>query len=267
MNVHKIISTLKSKIGYLKKSEIYCIYFIISLIIIIIFVVSTSFSTNSTNSTASFISFKGFKIYEFGTTVALLVGILAFFASLFNTDKNYKAMKLSSIPDKSANILIDLEFAFNEYKDDEFKLLTEILNYWRDHQKAFRLLTPHFYKEFLKILKTEENKNNLKTSEINAEYIYMAIIAQITNIALENTEPIFSFIKPELIKDDKNIESLGENEGNYTEFEINKNQFNNYISKIKGEKTQALINDKFNNLDKNIKKLLKDLKRELEEYE
>lgn len=249
---------------YIKQCWKYFLYILVALIVITTFIFTMKPPTMN-NETYYLIA--GIKIYDLGSLVALIVGIFAFIGTIYSVDKNYRGLKLSSIPDKSANLLIDLELAFNEYKDDEFKLLTEILNYWKDHQKAFRLLTPHFYKEFLKILKNLEINKNTEIPIQNAEYIYMAIIAQITNIALENNEPYFSFIKPELIKDDENIKKLGETEDNYIEFEINKNNFNDYISKIKGEKTQNEANNKFKKLDKNIKKLLKDLKRELEEYE
>ena len=285
------LDMLMSKIRYLKKHEIYCIMFVISLFFVSLFSVLTSYSTSFTNST-SYISFLGFKIYDFSATVALIIGILAFFATLFNTDKTYKAMKLSSVPEKSINLLIDLKFIFNEYehynkkdKNDEFIVLTKILKYWNEHQKAFTLLTPYFYKEFLKIVttdyyntnketekqtKTIENKTDPKLadySKSNSKYIFSALIAQITNIAFENGECCFEFIEPRLIKDEIDIAQVGATPDNYRKIKINKNELEKYIKNIEGTSTNKLANSEFENLYNKIKKLVNDLKREIEEYE
>lgn len=283
---------------YLKKCWKYLLYITIALIIIISFI-HTGTHTGIKNETIYFTIFS-LKIYDMGSLVALIVGILAFFGTIYSVDKNYKAMKLSSLPDKSANLLIDLEFSFNEYdlkkkygEEDEFILLIEILKYWKEHQKAFRLLTPHFYKEFLKIitneyytkynikkskfneydkssgneLKINNTENDIKYSNDNSIYIIKAIIAQITNIAFENDKGYFSFIKPNLIKDTTDIKEIGAYPDNYKEFKISKSNFERYIDEIEGDETRELTSDKFKNLNKKFKNLLEDLKREIEEYD
>ena len=253
---------------YCKKRWKYCIYFFIALSFII---GVTSFMTPiNINNNKAYFDILGLKIYDIGSLVALIIGLLAFFGTIYSVDRNYKSMKLSSLPEKSANLLIDLEFIFNEYENDEdnFKLLTDILKYWKDHQKAFRLLTPHFYKKFLKIISDQEKiKNNDSIYNINAQYVMMAIKAQITNIAFENENNIFSFIKPNLIYDDKNIENVGEDIDNYIEFKIEKNNFERYINNFEGENTQKLTYRKFKKFNRAIDCLLNDLKREIEEYD
>lgn len=262
---------------YLKNCWKYTIYFFISLFIIGLFITNSHLQT--INNETTYITFSIFKIYDWGSAVALIVGILAFFVSLYNTDKNYKAMKLSSIPDNSTNLLIDLEYAFNEYelckiekRQDEFILLTEILKYWKDHQKALRLLTPNFYKKFLKIMSTQENideKDDVSTK--NSKYVLMAIKSQITNIAFEHESNMFSFIRPEIINDNITVKQQGDDILNYTEFKINKNNFDKYIHKIgskdnNGENTKKETIKKYKKLNKDIGRLLVDLKREIEEY-
>lgn len=285
---------------YIKKCWKYLFYFAIAITVIILFFL-TATPTSIKNETVYY-TFVNLKIYDIGAFVALIVGILAFFGTVYSVDKNYKAMKLSSLPDKSANLLIDLEFAFNEYeickrfgKEDEFILLIEILKYWKDHQKAFRLLTPHFYKEFLKIVTIEyhtksnkrhfrvkyeiskklldnsiennDDESNINYSNDNATYIFKAIIAQITNIAFDNDRDYFSFIKPNLIEDGNDIKEIGANLENYTEFKISKLNFKDYIENIAGDETRKLTNDEFTNLNKKFENLLNDLKREIEEYD
>lgn len=290
---------------YLKKCWKYFLCFLIALFVIFAFILVTT-PINVNNETAYF-DILGLKIYDLGSLVALIVGILAFFGTIYSVDRNYKSMKLSSLPEKSTNLLIDLEFVFNEYliykkqgNGDEFIVLTIILTYWKEHQKAFRLLTPHFYKEFLKIITSEYNDeieinhgvNNQSTgdssdnlecenyvnqlgsnetnndySSDNTTYILNAITAQITNIAFENDENYFSFIKPELIEDNINIKEYGEDLSNYTKFKFSENNFKKYIDEIKGDKTRKSTERKFTILDKKFKKLLEDLKKEIEEYD
>lgn len=258
---------------YLKQRWKYAIYFFIFSVLICIFLSTSSIKTISNGNT--YITFSIFKIYDISSLVALIIGILAFLTTIYSVDRNYKSTKLSSLPENSTNLLIDLEMIFNEYKinkekseEDELIVLIQILKYWKNHQKAFRLLTPHFYKKFLKIIsKQDQIQNNDENYVKNSKYIIMAIKSQITNIAFDNNENIFSFINPFLIKDEINIKKEGEENKNYIEFEINKTNFNNYINDINGEKTRKITMKKFKKINSEIKYLLKDLKREIEEYD
>ena len=255
----------------------------------------------------------GWKFYDGSIFIALIASITTILVTYYTVNKNYKSMKLTALPDNSANLLIDLEFAFNKYelykshgKGDELILLTEILKYWKAHQKAFKLLTPKFYKNFSKtinrymikpdeentkdIQKThlkEENSikqnqtsnksprkeieskeliNKDKCSHTNCDYILKALIAQITNIAFENDESYFEFIKPELITDETNIKKIGNDAGSYTKIKINEKELNTYIENIKGKTTKVLTHIEFEKLTKDLKNMLKDLKKEIEEY-
>lgn len=212
-----------------------------------------------------------FKKYDIGAFVALIIGILAFVGTIYSVDRNFKAIKLSSLPENSVNLLIDIEFLFNKYPINEnnnyFKLFIEITSYWKEHQKTFRLLTPKFYKKFLKIISDENNAPEDTCPKKNSKYILKAILTQITNIKLEEKNFYFSFIEPQLITDDKNIKELGEVKNNYIEFKINKNNFEDYIMNISGEKTKKLTNEKFGKLNHEILNLLKGLKKEIEEYD
>ncbi|WP_407421250.1 hypothetical protein [Methanobrevibacter sp.] len=227
---------------------------------------------NPIDNKQMFSSVIGLKFDDWSIFAALFIGIGTILCTLYSINKSFKSMKLSSIPEKSTNLLIELEFHFNQYKlgtkKDELILLTEILKYWNENQKAFRLLTPHFYKNFLKLMLTPENINkNENLPNKNSKYIIMAIKAQITDIAFENNDCEFSFIKPNLINDDENIEKNGENSKNYTKININQKEFYNYITTIKGEKTKRTTSTKFKMLNNDIKHLLKDLKREIDEYD
>lgn len=251
----------------LKHYQKYVLIFIVMLVIVtpfFIYIVPTTIQNETV-----YIPFTGLRIRDPGAYVALIVGLLAFVGTIYNTDKTFEVTKLSSIPDYSVNLLIDLEFAFNEFEDDDKLIfLTEILKYWKDHQKAFRLLTPHFYKNFLKIISHNEKiKDNDSIAEINSKYVMMAIKAQINDVAFENEKNIFSFIKPELIKDDKNISDDGENLENYLEFEIEKTNFEKYINDFEGKETQNKTFNKFNKFYNEINDLLNDLKKEIGEYD
>ena len=252
---------------YLKKCWKYIICILISLSVILIFL-KTSTPINLNNQTAYFM-FIGLKIYDIGSLVALIVGLLAFFGTIYSVDRNYKAIKLSSIPEKSVNLLIDLEFTFNEFEDgDKLILLTEILKYWKNHQKAFRLLTPNFYKNFLKIISNNDKiKKNDSIPNINSKYVLCAIKAQISDVAFENEDNIFSFIDPKLIQDNKNLKDIGENIKNYTEINIEKNTFEKYINNFRGEKTREITLKKFKKFNRDIECLLRDLKLEINEYD
>lgn len=252
---------------YFKKSWRYIICFLIAVGVVLIFL-KNSTPANLNNQTAYF-TFLGLKIYDIGSLVALIVGILAFFGTIYSVDRNYKAMKLSSIPEKSVNLLIDLEFVFNEFGNgDKLILLTEILKYWKNHQKAFRLLTPNFYKNFLKIVSNYDKiKNNDSIPNINSKYVICALKAQITDVAFENEDNIFSFIEPKLISDDKNLKEVGEDIENYTEITIETSSFEKYISSFVGEKTRDTALKKFKRFHHEINCLLRDLKWEIEEYD
>lgn len=244
---------------YIKRCWKYLFYIIAAIIVIILFL---KLSTPATlNNETLYVPYISIKIYDLGSLVALIVGLLAFIGTIYSTDKNYRASKLTSLPDNSANLLIDLEFIFSK-DDDEVFLLTEILKYWKDHQKAFRLLTPHFYKEFLKIV-TEKSSEELNTSQ----YIMKALIAQITNVAFDSDEPNFTFIKPELIKENINIEELGNDLKNYTTVRMTKNDLNAYIESIDDDNTKKLTKNEFEKLTNDIENILKDLKREIDEYD
>ena len=184
---------------------------------------------------------------------------------------------------------IDLELSLNKYGNserDEIVLLTEILKYWKNHQKAFRLLTPNFYKNFLKIvaeysqnIKNEEtientkdnenqqNNENEKHSIENSKYFLKALVAQITNIAFDNDDACFSFIKPDLIEDNTNIRELGNDLKNYTKVKMTKNDLFSYIKSISDDDTKKLTKEGFEKLTEKFKNLLDDLKIEIEEYD
>ena len=253
---------------YLKKCWKYTIYILILIGVILTFFLKISTPINLNNQASPLISI-GLKIHDIGALVALIVGILSFFGTIYTVDRNYKAMKLSSIPEKSVNLLIDLEFTFNEFEDeDKLILLTEILKYWKNHQKAFRLLTPNFYKNFLKIISNNDKiKNNDSIPNINSKYVLCAIKAQISDIAFENDECIFSFIEPQLIQDDENLKFIGENIKNYTEIRKEKNVFEKYINNFRGKKTRKITLEKFKKFNHDIECLLRDLKLEISEYD
>lgn len=260
------------KLPYIKRKYVYLLATILAMLLIIIaFWPCSQEITN--NETISY-SILNFEISQFAVFAAFFVGILAFIASIYNTNKNYKSVKLSSIPEKSLNLMIDLEFLFNEYEiyskrneEDEFILLIEILKYWKNHQKAFLILTPNFYKEFVKIISNPEIiNNNDEIYEKNAKYIINAILTYITNVALENENDKFYFIKPESINDITIIKYIGEGEWFYTEIGFNKDALNKYINEFKGSKTKKCTERKFKVLNEKINRLLSNLKSELEEY-
>jgi len=110
-----------------------------------------------------------------------------------------------------------------------------------------------------------KKKGNYK--EENSKYIFKALVAQITDIAFENTECIFEFICPDLIEDEINVKELGEDLNNYTKIKINHSALKNYITSIKGQSTQESINLKFTDFHDKIKKLVDNLEKEIEEYD
>lgn len=245
------------------------------IVIILIFLLFFPSRVVFLNNETMFSSVVGFMVPDVSIFTALVVGISSMLVALYVAERTFKAMKLSAIPDTSVNLLIDLEFEFNEFKrynqkgnGDEFILLIQILKYWRDHQKAFRLLTPNFYKEFLRLISSgEEIKDCSNQYCKNSKCIIKAIKAQITDIAFENENYIFSFIKPELIEDMKNINDNGEKIENYMEFKINKINFHKYINNIEGRETSKTTKLMFNEFNKDVKQLLKGLNEEIREYD
>ena len=142
-----------------------------------------------------------------------------------------------------------------------------ILKYWKNHQKAFILLTPHFYKEFKKIIfKTNIIYDTDEIYEKNSKYLMNAILTHITHIALENENNKFNFIKPDHIKDSKDISMIGNIKIVYKEVEFNKHELNRYIDEIYGKQTKNKCNKEFKKFIKDIRTLLKNLKKEIDEY-
>lgn len=160
-------------------------YFIIGIpvAIIITYFFCPLYPTTSTNNETIFLSMFGWKFNDGSVFAALLTSIITILVTHYSVNKNYKSIKLSALPDNSMNLLIDLEFKFYNYKTcnkDEFILLTEILKYWKSNQKAFKLLTPKFYSDFLRIthiflkentaqLEIREDELHNKTSEEKEE--------------------------------------------------------------------------------------------------
>ena len=257
---------------YKKSWKIYFVsLFFITIFLVFLFCPKSSTTVGTENVSVSYF---GLVIKDFSVFAAFFAGILAFAGALYTSNRNFKAIKLSSIPDNSMNLLLDLEFLFNEYElskkegnGDEFKLLIQILEYWKDHQKAFLLITPHFYKKFLRLITDSEVINDEdKIYEKNSKYVINAILAYISNSALENNECPFIFIIPNLINDNLVIEEIGDISNCYVSFEFNKNNLLKYMNEIHGKNTKEHTSKKFKKLNLKIKSLLVDLKEEMEEY-
>lgn len=255
---------------YLKSSEIYIIVGTIS--IIVVFLAFCPIEIITINNQTMFNTFFNLKFEDGGVFAAITVGIITVLVTGYYNVKNYKSMKLASIPTNSANLLIDLEYIFNEYavynknnEEDIFLLLLQILKYWKEHQQVFRLLTPHFYKKFMKIWSKAKNINqNDNIPEKNSKHILNAIIIQLSNIAISTENDFFMFIAPELITDDESIENCNED---YVKFKISKKNFLEYINNISGPKTKKQTNNEFIRLYNDLNKLINELKREIEEYD
>ncbi len=255
---------------YLKSKEIYIIVGTVALIVV--FLAFCPIEIITVNNQTMFNTFFNLKFEDGGVFAAIAVGIITVLVTGYFNVKSYKSVKLTSIPTNSANLLIDLEYIFNENElyntnneEDIFLLLLQILKYWKEHQQVFRLLTPHFYKKFLKIWSKAKNINpDAGTAEKNSKYIINAIIIQLSDIALTNENEVFTFIPAELITDDV---SIGEIKEEYTEFEISKNNFLKYINNISGEQTKKQTKNEFLKLYKDLSGLINDLKREIEEYD
>ena len=252
---------------YLKSSEVYIIVGTIS--IIIVFLAFCPIEIITINNQTMFNTFFNLKFEDGGVFAAITVGIITVLVTGYFNIKNYKSVKLTSIPTNSANLLIDLEYIFNEYEvqneEDIFLLLLQILKYWKEHQQVFRLLTPHFYKKFIKIWSKAKNINqNDSIPEKNSKYILNALIIQLSDIAISTENDIFTFITPESITDDESIENITED---YFKFEINKKNFLEYINNISGYETKKQTKNEFLRLYRDLSKLINELKREIEEYD
>lgn len=255
---------------YLKSKEIYIIVGTVALIVV--FLAFCPIEIITVNNQTMFATFFNLKFEDGGVFAAIAVGIITVLVTGYFNVKSYKSVKLTSIPTNSANLLIDLEYIFNEYelynKNDEediFQLLLQILKYWKEHQQVFRLLTPHFYKKFLKIWsKAKDIHSDESTPEKNSKYILNAIIIQLSDVATTNEDGHFTFIDSKLITDDV---SIGEIEEEYDTFKISKNDLLEYIENIEGEQTKRKTKKEFLKLYKELSGLINDLKREIEEYD
>lgn len=245
----------------------YVIIFIAMVVIVTPFFIE--FSPASIQNETVFIPFTSLKIMDLGAYVALIVGLLAFVGTIYNTDKTFEVAKLSSIPDYSVNLLIDLEFMFNMSKtDDDISILSQILEYWRDHQKAFRFLTPNFYKKFVKLIANSETiDGNDEVYEKNSKYIINAILTHITNIAFNHENSSFHFINPDMIKDEWDIKGIGVSDFFYIDVNFNKSELKDYINKIQGQKTKDDAQERFKIMENEIDDLICTLKREIEKYD
>ena len=99
---------------YLKNSEIYLI--VGTLSIIVVFLAFCPIQLVTINNQTMFNTFFNLKFEDGGVFAAIIVGIITVLVSGHYNNKNYKSMKLASIPTNSANLLIDLEYMFNEYE-------------------------------------------------------------------------------------------------------------------------------------------------------
>ena len=257
---------------YLKRWKWYLI-----CIIIIFFLLCIAFYPYSSkpmdNNETIWLSVIGLKIMQFEVFAVLLAGALAFIAALYTSDMNYKAIKLSSIPDNSINLLLDLNYLFNEYElskkedIDNFDLLIQIVKFWHNHQKAFLILTPHFYKQFLNLMSSSEPINEYDEIPVkNAKYLNNAFLTHITNCALNGDEIPFKFIRPRFIDDNLSIKENGDINKFYGVIDFKKASLINYIGNISGKNTKDTARKKFNDMDSKINCLIMDLKEEIEEY-
>lgn len=255
---------------YLKSREIYII--VGTIAIIVVFLAFCPIEIVTINNQTTFNTFFNLKFDDGGVFAAITVGILTVLVTGYFNIKNYKSVKLASIPTNSANLLIDLEYIFNRYEvynknneEDIFLLLLQILKYWKEHQQVFRLLTPHFYKKFIKIWSKAKNINeNDSIPEKNSKHILNALIIQLSDIALSAENDFFEFVPSKWITDDKGIENFN---GDYDKFEISKENLLEYIDNISGHETKKLTKNEFLRLYIDLSKLINELKREIEEYD
>lgn len=255
---------------YLKSQEKYLILGgLVTLIVTLVF--CPVFQAPNNNQTMLY-TVVGLKFQDGGVFAALIVGIWTVLATVYNSNKNYKAMKLSLIPTKSANLLIDLEHIFNEYEiyshefeEDSIILLIQILNFWSEHQKVFRVLTPNFYNNLMKLwnkLKLTEENDDIP--EKNSKYVFNMIIQQFSEVPSDKNKKAFLFMNPNLISD---YIIFGNNKEDLTEYKLDKEGLYNFINDISGSKTRNLTNNLVDDFYCDLKNTLSDLKREIEEYD
>lgn len=251
----------------IKHYQKYILIFIVMLVSTIPFFIYIAPTT--VQNVTVYNPFTSLRIRNIEAYVALIVGFLAFVGTIYNTDKTFEVTKLSSIPDYSVNLLIDLEFIFNALKtDDNIVILSQILKYWGDHQKAFRFLTPIFYKKFVKLIANLQTiDENDEIYEKNSKYIINAILTHITNIAFNHEIRSFYFIKPDMIRDEWCVKVRGRGDFYYVDITFNTFELKEYIGKIHGQKTKQCTKDKFEVLEKDIEDLICTLKREIEKYD
>lgn len=255
---------------YLKNSEIYLI--VGTIAIIVVFLAFCPIQIITINNQLMFKTFFNLKFDDASAFAAIVVGIITVLVSSYYNNKTYKSTKLASIPTNSANLLVDLEYIFNEYEiykknndDDVLLLLLQVLTYWKQHQKVFRLLTPNFYKKFLKIWSKAESFNENDSIYVkNSKYLFNSIIIQLSDIALRDENHSFSFVKPKLVSDDEDIESV---KREYIEFNISKKNILYFIHNISGPKTKKETENKFLKFYKDLDTLFNDLKKEIQEYD
>lgn len=249
----------------------YVSYTIIAFIIAFIFL----YPSNEVivNNETMFTTVLGYKFKDHNALVAAIIGILAFFATIYSVDMNYKSAKLSSLPDNAVDLLIDLEYYFNEFKidkknnkDDVIIFFMDIIKFWKNHQKAFRLLSPKFYKKFLKLYSMPVKIECNEMAQINSEYIIKAMRTQIMDVALGNNESKFYFIKPSIFRNDINILDIRDSKENYDYYEMSKLGLKSYIDQLNDE-TYILTAEKFDDFCFDLEMLLSDLKEEISNYE
>lgn len=102
---------------YLKSSEIYIIVGTIS--IIVVFLAFCPIEIITINNQTMFNTFFNLKFEDGGVFAAITVGIITVLVTGYYNVKNYKSMKLASIPTNSANLLIDLEYIFKPFDELE----------------------------------------------------------------------------------------------------------------------------------------------------
>ena len=256
------------------RSKVHAKYFILTLIALIIagiFLFPVDITILDNNQTM-FTTLPGFQFQDHSPLVATILGIFAFFAAIYSVDMSYKSAKLAALPENSVDLLMDLDYYFRKYElnkpddNDIILFFVEILRYWRKHQKALRLLCPKFYKRFLKFYSMPNQIKETERPEINSEYVIMAIKTQIANVALQGEYNDFFFIKPDLINDEDEIESIRESEDNYGKSELNRKSLESYIDNINGD-TKEITKDKFNLLCEELDELLSILKNEIGNYD
>lgn len=265
-SIHRIYIKFNSNV-FLK----YIVFVIIALFISSIFLAPTEIDP-STNETM-FSNYIGWKFKDHSAFVAAIIGIFAFFATLYNVDMNFKSTKLSSLPNDAVDLMIHLEYSFNEFKidkqnneEDIIIFFRDILRVWEKHQKAFRLLAPNFYKNFLELYSKPKKIDTGNIAQINSEFIIKAIQTQIIDIAFEKNMSKFYFIKPSLIINDKNIRDIENSKENYDYYELNKKGLKSYINHLTGE-TKLLTDEKFDDFCFDLEELLDDLKEEIGNYD